>query len=366
MALDRRWLPALLLSLMLALSVSFVPGCDGADEDDDTGVEDEQEAPDDDEDTGGVEDGEETFDVSQEILAATGAYLDGSPAPTMSAADLYNAVIAGDTSVQIVDIRAPEHFERGHVEGAINVPYEQITSQEQLDRLDDTKRVVVVCYTGHTASMTSMYLNQLGYDAVALEYGISGWTTDEDVYGLDPFPTGEAGDYPLEKGIVEAEPAYDLPAISVDAGDVRAAIIECTQAYFDTDPAATISADDVYDDVVAPDAPGYQILSVRSPDHYGFGHVPGAIDVAWATIADPANLRKLDPDKTIVVYGYTGHTGAQVSMFLNQMGYDAIDMEGGMSSWTSDADVRATSTYNPSEVPNYPTVSGADPDMPAM
>ncbi len=370
MTANRRWLSALLLSLMLALSVSFVPGCDGADEDADVGVEDGQVAPDEGEDADGEEDGEEdgaeAFDASQEILATTAAYLSGSPAPVMSAEDLYNAVTAGDTSIQIVDIRAPEHFEVGHVEGSINIPYEQITSQEQLDRLDDTKRIVVVCYTGSTASMTSKYFNQLGYDAVALEYGISGWTRDEEVYGLDPFPTGEAGDYPVEEETHEADPMYDLPAISVDADDVDDAIIERTQAYFDTDPAAVISADDVYNNVVAPEAAGYQILSVRAPDHYVIGHVPGAINVTWTSMADEANLQKLDPDKTVVVYCYTGHTGAQVAMFLNQMGYDAINMKHGMAAWTSDADVRAQPTYNPDEVPDYPTVPGADEDMPAM
>jgi len=64
----------------------------------------------------------------------------------------------------------------------------------------------------------------------------------------------------------------------------------------------------------------------------------------------------LDPHKTIIIYCYSGQTGAQASMFLNLMGYKAYNVLSGMSSWNNDSAVGGFSFYNPAAVANYPTV----------
>ena len=59
------------------------------------------------------------------------------------------------------------------------------------------------------------------------------------------------------------------------------------------------------------------VVSVRGASHYGIGHIPGAINIPWRAIAKEENLQKLPTDRQIVVYCYTGHTGAVATTALN-------------------------------------------------
>lgn len=87
------------------------------------------------------------------------------------------------------------------------------------------------------------------------------------------------------------------------------------------------------------------ILSVRANNHFQLGHIPGAHNIPWRDIADAGATSDLPTDKQIVVYCYTGHTGAIATTILQAMGYNAINLKYGICSWTQDATVRATTPY---------------------
>jgi rhodanese-related sulfurtransferase len=89
------------------------------------------------------------------------------------------------------------------------------------------------------------------------------------------------------------------------------------------------------------------ILSVRAPEDYEKGHIPGAINISWKQIADPDNLDLLPTDQQIVVYCYTGHTGQLATTLLNLMGYDAINLKFGMMGWTENDEVFAKTRFGP-------------------
>ncbi len=347
----KRWL-ALVLSLLLVLSLALVPGCASDDEP-------EAEEPVVEEPVVEEEPAVEYVDASAEILAAGAAYLGSGPAPTIASEDLYNALQAGDTSYQVVSIRGADHYALGHIEGAINIGFKEIYTEENLAKLDPNKKIVVVCYTGHTASMATMFYNLLGYDATALRFGMSGWTTDEVVYAAGALPDGVAKGYETTTEVPETG-SFDLPMVDGEYMEARDAIIGEAEKFFAAGIPFTISADDVYNNVVAAADPGYQILSVRMDDVYGAGHLPGAINAVWTSVADEAVLSQLDPSKKTIVYCYTGHTGAQAAMFMNLMGYETINMKFGMSAWNSDPEVGGNGGYDPAAVANYATVAGAE------
>jgi LPXTG-motif cell wall-anchored protein len=89
------------------------------------------------------------------------------------------------------------------------------------------------------------------------------------------------------------------------------------------------------------------ILSVRSAEHYALGHIPGAINIPYKTIAKPENLAKLPKDKQILVYCYTGHTGQIATTILNLLGYNAVNLKFGMMGWTKNDEVLATKRFTP-------------------
>jgi rhodanese-related sulfurtransferase len=85
----------------------------------------------------------------------------------------------------ILDVRKPEDYENGHIEGAINIFWLELL--DNLDKLPKNKEIIIVCYVGHTASQALVILRCLGYKARALKFGmginkdesiqVSGWKT---------------------------------------------------------------------------------------------------------------------------------------------------------------------------------------------
>ena len=75
------------------------------------------------------------------------------------------------------------------------------------------------------------------------------------------------------------------------------------------------------------------------PDPYVLGHIPGAIHIPWKKIAEWRYLRDLPKDRKIVVYSNTGQIGGHVSAILNILGYDAVNLMWGMTSWTASTNV---------------------------
>jgi rhodanese-related sulfurtransferase len=139
---------------------------------------------------------------------------------------------------------------------------------------------------------------------------------------------------------------------------VRAA----AEAYVAGDKAPTISAQALFDTLNDGDASNDPIIiSVRSETQYNLGHIPGAINIPWRDIAVLAELKVIPPDRELVVYCYTGHTGAVATTALNMMGYDAKNQKYGMCSWTQDPDIRGTSPFSEDTSSDFAFNTGPNP-----
>jgi len=105
-----------------------------------------------------------------------------------------------------------------------------------------------------------------------------------------------------------------------------------------------ISSKDLLAEMIAD---GPFIISIRKPEDYAIGHVPGAVNLPESILFKQENLNKLPKDKKIVPYCYTGHTGSQVTAMLNICGYDAINLQWGIMGWTKDTNVANKQFVNP-------------------
>lgn len=79
----------------------------------------------------------------------------------------------------ILSIRAAEDYAKGHIAGAMNIPFGK-GMQESFSTIPTDKPVVVYCYSGQTSSQTMAVLRMLGYEAYSLTGGMgaeggSGW-----------------------------------------------------------------------------------------------------------------------------------------------------------------------------------------------
>lgn len=85
----------------------------------------------------------------------------------------------------------------------------------------------------------------------------------------------------------------------------------------------SVSAHTVPDDAV--------LLDVREPDEWVAGHVEGAIHIPMTEL--PAMLDRLDHDDDIVVVCKVGGRSARVTAWLNQQGFRASNLDGGLVAW---------------------------------
>ena len=65
-----------------------------------------------------------------------------------------------------IDVRSPEEFNEGHLQGAINVPHEQIASQIARISPDKNAPVNLYCRSGRRAEVALQELKKLGYTNV--------------------------------------------------------------------------------------------------------------------------------------------------------------------------------------------------------
>jgi rhodanese-related sulfurtransferase len=73
----------------------------------------------------------------------------------------------------ILDVREPDEWAAGHVEGSLHIPMGQVPDRAAEVPLD--RRVVVVCRSGGRSARVTGYLRQQGCDAVNLDGGLTAW-----------------------------------------------------------------------------------------------------------------------------------------------------------------------------------------------
>ncbi len=103
------------------------------------------------------------------------------------------------------------------------------------------------------------------------------------------------------------------------------------------------------------------VHTVCKREHYAVGHIPGAINIFFRDIAKEENLKKLVPDKHIVTYCYTGHTGELAATALAMLGYHATSLKFGIMSRTKDQSVRAVAAFSEeADAHDYPLHTGSN------
>ncbi|WP_099974768.1 rhodanese-like domain-containing protein [Lactobacillus terrae] len=79
---------------------------------------------------------------------------------------------------------------------------------------------------------------------------------------------------------------------------------------------------------------GANILDVRESDEFESGHVPGATFFPLSSIQK--NIKQLDKDTKYYVICRSGARSQQTSAYLEQNGYDVVNVIGGTISWQGD------------------------------
>ena len=78
------------------------------------------------------------------------------------------------------------------------------------------------------------------------------------------------------------------------------------------------------------------LLDVREDWELGVASVPNIIHIPMGQVAD--RLQELDRNKEVVVLCRSGRRSLEVAKFLQQNGFKAVNLAGGILAWSRDLD----------------------------
>ena len=96
----------------------------------------------------------------------------GPPLPSTNAVEVSEKLKNGKRPL-LVDVRQPNEFQRGHINGAKLIPLGELG--RRMKELPKTKEIVVVCATGNRSRSATKMLVREGYNAVNMKGGMMSW-----------------------------------------------------------------------------------------------------------------------------------------------------------------------------------------------
>ena len=223
----------------------------------------------------------------------------------------------------ILDIRGESDFTAGHIDGAVNTTLGNILTAAD----NTTKPILVVCYTGQTASHAVVALRLSGHlDAKVLKWGMSGWSSSLSGpwnSNIGNAANDHSGSWIAPPGSLTATGSFDYPSYTATATD-GAGILEEQVEQMLTNGFKGVSNTDVLTN------PGDYFINnywaITDVEHYG--HITGAYRINPLSIVGD-EISGLNPSETIVTYCWTGQTSSMVTAYLNVIGYNAVSLKFG-------------------------------------
>lgn len=222
-------------------------------------------------------------------------------------------LFASEATFTLVDVRSADEYADGFIEGAINIPLQEVTAN--LDLLPDTDaQIVIYCGSGHRSTLAMVALNLLGYNnAVSLMGGTRAWTS---------------ADLPLSEEIVEVTPGTAPEFDPVVYDWVNTYITNIPTGYY-------VTRVDAITEAISQGTPPV-LVDVRTDGEWEGGSLPGAIHMSLREFGSNLDMLPEDTTTEVVFFGSTGHRGAVALALARLLGYEnATALAGGTGSWTS-------------------------------
>ena len=93
--------------------------------------------------------------------------------------DVHDALSCGQPGFVLLDVRSPEHFQRGHVAGALSLPHGKIIAS-RMSAWPPPTLFVVYCAGPHCngAARAAVRLSGLGRPVKIMMGGVTGWVDE--------------------------------------------------------------------------------------------------------------------------------------------------------------------------------------------
>lgn len=100
----------------------------------------------------------------------------GAVAQSKTSPEAFEQLLAGDNSIQLIDVRTPEEYATGHLANARLINFQSADFAAQIKALDKNRPVLVYCAVGGRSGKAAAQLTKLGFPSVYdLDGGINAW-----------------------------------------------------------------------------------------------------------------------------------------------------------------------------------------------
>jgi rhodanese-related sulfurtransferase len=262
-------------------------------------------------------------------LEENGDYVNSREFPSLIKASVVNESIG--KNLLVVDLRSPEQFREGHIEGAVNRKFEELPAWfESGIKPFEYDKIIMVCNDGQLSSYTTCLLRLMGYGNVfAMRWGMSSWNSRfanegwlKDVSGkFEAQLETKVNERPASTGMPDLRTGF---ATGAEIGTAR-----FKKLFEESSSNIQITADEVF-----ANPQSFFVINLERKDKYEDGHIPGAVRYKpEATLGFTEEMASIPADKTVVVYCGTGHNSAFASAYLRLFGYDARTLKYGNNSF---------------------------------
>lgn len=291
-------------------------------------------------------------------------YINDGPPFVISAQALRTNLLTKPGQQYLIDIRAPEDYAKGHIQGVVNMRFNDVYAHVKGLNPAAYENIVLIDCDGQASAYAVSLLRAAGYaNTVSLKWGMSSWAAafahESWLKMISNVRSAEFVSTPSPP----KRPAGTLPQLATGKTTADEILEARLQRLFQEGYAPVpVSHDFVFTQVYL-DA-DIHIINYWTPELYvSQGHIPGAINYppAEKPFQSGTHLATLSTTAPNIIYCFTGQTSSYVSGYLRILGYDARSLAFGANSMIYERmrENKVPNTFIPeTEIMNYQFVGG--------
>ena len=255
----------------------------------------------------------------------------------------------------IIDIRNDSWFEYGHIKGAQNLKSEELLNYfENSITPKDFEKIILVCYSGQSASYFSGLLNIAGYDNVySMKWGMSSWRED---FAEGYWQKNIGNDYESQLETVENTKTEAGVQPTLNTGNSEGKDIlhaRLTELFKNPYKNYVVKFADVVENT-----DDFYIANFVNKEIYDLGHLAGAMNYSpGSSLNSTSDLNTIPTDQKVLVYSETGLEAAYIVAYLNVLGYDTANLAYGANGFINNKLKKQTGyAFTNKEINMYPVI----------
>ncbi len=206
----------------------------------------------------------------------------------------------------LVDVRTPAEYELGHLEGAINIDFNNRDFPTHISILDNTKPLLIYCQSGNRSGKSAYIMQARGF---------------KDIYNLN-------------KG-VRAWKGHQNKLSTIDNTANKMANLKIASLNFNeknTSEKMISVGVEKFNNLIQQSH--VTLVDVRTADEFKDGHISGAINVDWKNPNFTKNILTVTNEKPLAIYCGSGNRSHRAMYAMNGLGFTMIyNLEEGLISW---------------------------------